>query len=127
MDRYAIYKVIHLFAIALAFTAIGGLNVAVINGATKASNQARKLISALHGLALFLLLLGGFGMLARLGIANGGVASFPGWLWAKLALWVLLGGIVAVPYRKPELARPLFWATPVIALVAAWLAIYKPF
>lgn len=125
MDRYNIYKVIHIFGIALAFTAVGGLNVAVLNGATKASNAARKLISALHGTALFLLLLGGFGMLARLGLIQG--HSFPGWLWAKIVIWLLLGGLVAIPYRKPELAKPLFVITPVLAAIAAWLAIYKPF
>jgi uncharacterized membrane protein SirB2 len=125
MDRYNIYKVIHILGIALAFAAVGGLNVAVVNGATKATNQARKLISALHGTALFLLLLGGFGMLARLGLVQG--HAFPGWLWGKIVVWVLLGGVIAIPYRKPELAKPLFIVTPFLAAVAAWLAIYKPF
>ncbi len=124
MDRYNLYKVIHILGIALAFAAIGGVNVAVVNGATKATNAAKKLTSALHGTALFLLLLGGFCMLARLGLATGG---FPGWLWGKLVLWVLLAVLTAVPYRLPHLAKPLFVATPLLAAVAAWLAIYKPF
>ncbi len=125
MDRLYIYKVIHIFGIALAFAAVGGLNVAVVNGATKATNSARKLISAVHGTALFLLLLGGFGMLARLGLVQN--HAFPGWLWGKIVIWVLLGGVIAVPYRKPELAKPLFIVTPFLAAIAAWLAIYKPF
>lgn len=125
MDRYNLYKVLHILGIALAFTAIGGVNVAVANGATKATNAVRKLTSALHGTALFLLLLGGFGMLARLGMVQ--EHAFPGWLWGKIVIWLLLGGVTVIPYRKPHLAKPLLIATPLLAAVAAWLAIYKPF
>jgi len=125
MDRYNIYKVLHILGIALAFAAVGGVNVAVINGLTKATNSARKLGAAVHGIALFLLLVGGFGMLARLGMVQG--HAFPGWLWGKIVVWALLGVATVIPYRKPHLAKPLFIVTPLLAAVAAWLAIYKPF
>ena len=125
MDRYNIYKVLHILGIALAFAAVGGVNVAVINGLTKATNSARKLGAAVHGIALFLLLVGGFGMLARLGMVQG--HAFPGWLWGKIVVWALLVVATVIPYRKPHLAKPLFIVTPLLAAVAAWLAIYKPF
>lgn len=125
MDRYFIYKVIHIFGIALLFSALGGLSLTVANGATKQSNASRKLIAAAHGTAAFLILLGGFGMFARLSLAQ--KFPFPGWLWGKLVIWTLLSAVVAVPYRKPELARPLFWAAPLLAALAAYFAIYKPF
>jgi hypothetical protein len=38
----------------------------------------------------------------------------------------LLGGLIAVPYRRPDLARAVFIAIPALGGLAAWLAIYKP-
>ena len=125
MDRYSIYKVIHIYGIALLFAAVGGLTLTVANGATKQSSGVRKLIAAVHGTAAFLILLGGFGMLARLGLVQN--HAFPGWLWGKIVIWLLLSAVVALPYRKPELARPLFVITPLLAALAAYFAIYKPF
>ena len=37
---------------------------------------------AFHLVGVFLILLGGFGMLARLGIVQG--SSCPGWIWGKV-------------------------------------------
>jgi hypothetical protein len=51
----------------------------------------------------------------------------PGWIWAKLALWLILGGLVAFPYRKQALAQTLLLILPLLALFGAILANYKPF
>ncbi|HET8623009.1 MAG TPA: hypothetical protein VFM14_05565 [Gemmatimonadales bacterium] len=124
MMSYQAYKVIHLVGIFLTLGALAGLALAAANGATKQTNPARRLIAVFHGVGLFVLLLGGFGLLARLGITHG---SFPGWVWAKLGLWVLIGALVAVPYRRPDLARAVFVSIPLLGGLAAWLAIFKPF
>jgi len=125
MIGYQAYKVIHLIGIFFTLAALAGLALGVANGATKQTNPARKLISASHGLGLLLVLLGGFGLLARLGLIHG--AAFPGWVWTKLAIWLVIGGLVAVPYRRPVLARLVFVTVPVLGGFAAWLAIFKPF
>jgi hypothetical protein len=125
MISYQAYKVIHLIGIFLTLAALAGLALAAANGATKQTNSARKLISASHGLGLFIVLLGGFGLLARLGMVHG--AAFPGWVWAKLAIWIVVGALVVVPYRRPDLARSVFLAIPLLGGLAAWLAIFKPF
>lgn len=117
-----VYKIVHIFGVMLLFTALGGLAMHAINGGDKASNAGRKLVAISQGVALLLIVVGGFGMLARLQL--GGI---PGWLWAKIGIWVVLGGLVAVPYRKPELARPLWIAAPLVGALAAGIAIYKPF
>lgn len=117
-----VYKILHLAALFLAFATLGGLALTVANGATKETSRVRRMIGVAHGVAMFLVLLGGFGLLARLGLTSG----FPLWVWAKIAIWVLVAGLLALPYRKPELAKPLFWLLPVIGGVAAWFAIYKP-
>jgi hypothetical protein len=70
-------------------------------------------------------LLGGFGMLARLGIMHG--LNFPGWLWVKLVIWGMLGAAVIIPRRRPTLSRALLFALPILGGLAAYMAIYKPF
>ncbi|MBK9066652.1 MAG: hypothetical protein IPL76_07165 [Gemmatimonadetes bacterium] len=91
-------------------------------GGTRESNPHRKLLSALHGTAAFLVLLGGFGLLARLKVQW----PFPSWVFIKLGIWIVLSFAVLLPYRKPALAKPLFLLYPVLGLAAALTAIYKP-
>ncbi|HEX5386600.1 MAG TPA: hypothetical protein VFW66_07885 [Gemmatimonadales bacterium] len=122
---YQAYKVIHLFGIFLAFAALGGVALVVANGATRESNVARKLAGMSHGIAMLIVLVAGFGLLARLGVTHGG--AFPGWVWGKLVIWLIVSLLLAVPYRRPELARAVFFAIPVLGGIAAWLAISKPF
>ncbi len=120
---YQVYKVVHLIGAFALFLAIGGLFLHAINGGTRDSNASRKLVAISHGVALFIVLLGGFGMLARLGITG----AFPGYIWFKLVIWLVMGAIIAIPYRVPSLARPLWLLLPFIGGLAAWAAIYKPF
>ncbi len=120
---YEVYKVLHLGGMFLLFTVLGGIALHVLNGGTRESNAGRKLTGALHGIALFIILLGGFGMLARLGLIGG----FPGWVWAKIAVWALIPIIGTMPYRQPATAKAVLFALPLIGVFTAWVAIYKPF
>lgn len=117
------YLLVHLLGIFLLLTGLAGVSVHAANGGTKQNSRTRKLTAILHGVGAFLVLLGGFGMLARLGITG----AFPGWVWAKLVIWLLLGGAVVLPYRRPDFARIAIVLIPLLCLVAAWLAVYKPF
>ena len=119
------YEIVHILGIALMFVAIGGVAVHAANGGTKAESATRKLVSIGHGLGALLVLVGGFGMLARIGMQHG--AGFPAWLWAKIGIWVVLSAVVLIPYRKPALARPFFVLLPLLAGVAVYMAVYKPF
>lgn len=119
-----VYKLVHVLGILLVFAAVGGLSLHALNGGTKVTNAGRRLVGISYGAGLFLILLGGFGMLARLGIAQ---LVLPAWIWAKLGVWVAIGGLLAVPYRKPELARAVWLGAVALGLLAAWLGLYKPF
>lgn len=120
---HSFYNLVHLLGIFLLITGLAGMSIHAANGGTRQRSMTRRFTAILHGLGAFLILLGGFGMLARLGITSG----LPGWIWAKLFIWILLGAAAVLPYRYPNLARPLAVGVPILALVAAWLAIYKPF
>ncbi|HPF62729.1 MAG: hypothetical protein KC544_13205 [Gemmatimonadetes bacterium] len=124
MISYTVYKLVHLFGMFMVFSVLGGIALHAMNGGTKQDNVGRKLVAALHGTALFLILLGGFGMLARLGIVQGGL---PGWIYAKLALWVALPVIGMLPYRRPASARWVLLGLPVVGLLAGIIALTKPF
>jgi hypothetical protein len=94
-------------------------------GRPKRENPNHRSLLALHGLGALMTLTGGFGLLARMGVGHG--QPFPGWAWAKLILWVILGGIIALPYRSTTLARLLLFIVPLLGLLGAYLANYKPF
>lgn len=121
---YNIYKLIHFLGIFALLTALAAGGMHALRGGTRADNPHRRLLGIAHGLSLFLILLGGFGMLARLGIVEGGL---PGWIWAKLAIWLLLGGALALAARGRQAAAAVLIGVPLLALAAGAIALYKPF
>lgn len=124
MLPYGFYKVLHVLGIALTLVALGGMTVHALNGGLKGENVARRLLIGMHGTGVLFILVGGFGLLARIGFAHG--SGFPFWLWVKIGLWTLFAVIAAIPYRKPESGRALLLALPVLAMAAAAMAVYKP-
>lgn len=127
MDRdmisYPVYKVVHLVGVLMVFLSLGGVATHAINGGTK-NHSWRKPVAATHGIGLVLSLVGGFGLLARLGIVQGGL---PGWIWAKLVIWVFFAILVGVLVRKPTIAKPLWLVMITLGGLAAYLAGSKPF
>lgn len=123
MLDFLTYKWIHLFGLFMVWTALGGSIFHAMNGGTRDTNTQRKLIAITHGIGMFIILLGGFGGLARLGMTEG----LPGWIIAKLGVWVLVGAMLPIANRFPKVGMGLFLALPVLGGVAAYLALYKPF
>lgn len=121
---YVTYKLIHFIGIFMLITAVAVAAAHMMRGGSKADNPHRKAIAIAHGVAVFLILLGGFGMLARLGIVQGGL---PGWIHLKLGIWVVLAPSIALVYRGRHIARAVIWAVPLLALAAAASALIKPF
>jgi len=122
MVSYDIYKILHLFGMFLVFAAVGGVAVHAATGADKSANPLRRSLVVLHGVGLLLLLVAGFGMLARIGMSP---AS--GWVWAKVVIWLVLGASTVLPYRARSLAGAMLTLVPMLGALAAYLAIYKPF
>lgn len=122
MVPYEAYKVVHLLGIFMIVVTLGGMTLHMANGGTR-DFALRKRIGMVHGIGMFLALLGGFGLLARLGLVSG----MPGWAIAKLVVWILLGGLPALIYRKPALAKLFMPTVVVLAALACGIAIYKPF
>lgn len=111
---YEFYKVLHLVGLVTLFAALGALSVV--------STDKRKPYLTLHGVASVVMLVAGFGLLARLGLAR----DMGLWVWAKIAIWVILGATPVLLRRKPNLAFPTFLVSLALGTLAAYLAIYKP-
>lgn len=124
MLSLSLYKVVHIIGIVMAMTAIAGAAMHALAGGNREPGSPRRMLAILHGVGGALVLVGGFGMLARLGVMHGG--GFPAWIWVKLVIWVLIGVAMILPYRRPALARILLVAMPLLAGLAAYMGIYKP-
>jgi hypothetical protein len=122
MLAVAVYKNMHLLGVFMVLVALGGVLLHHILGGAR-DHSWRKPVAITHGIGLLLVLLGGFGMLARLGIHW----PWPGWILVKLVIWVIFGALSALVARSATLAQPLWWVTIILAGLAAYLALYKPF
>ena len=122
---YTTYKLIHLVGLFALMVALAGMATHAATGGAKEENTSYRTLLLLHGIGALLALTGGFGLLARIHVEAGGL--LPGWIWAKLVLWVLLGGLVALPYRKQAFARPLLILLPLFGFLGAFLANFRPF
>lgn len=116
--RTQIYQVLHFLGIFMIFLGYGGLIVRAVTD--PANKRLRKLGAITSGIGLFLVLLGGFGLLARLGY------GWPLWILVKVVIWVALGALIAVINRKPELSGTTWWGTLLLGLVAILMVVFKP-
>lgn len=117
---YQFYKILHFIGIFMVFSGLGGQLLHALNGGSR-QHRSRKWLAIMHGVGLLLIFVAGFGLIAKLKV------GFPGWVWAKIVIWVLLGGIGAVAARKQDLAKSVWIAIIALGTVAAYLAGYKPF
>jgi hypothetical protein len=121
---YTFYKILHLLGIFATLVALAVTATHAALGGTRADNPMRKLLGAVHGIALLLVLTGGFGMLARLGVMHG---ALPTWVFLKLALWVAFAAAITLPYLSRAWARALLVAMPILAALGGATALLKPF
>jgi len=122
MISHSVYLNIHLFGIFLTLTSLAGLGAGMVVDSTKLPVGLRRSFAIAHGLGLFLVLLGGFGMMARLGIRG----DWPLWIQLKLGLWFVLGGMIALVRRVRIFSISAFVVIPLLAALGAWFAINKP-
>ncbi len=111
---YEIYNIIHLTSIIILFTGMAisffGLN--------------SKLIKILTGIATLMTLVGGMGLMARLGVSH--TEGWPLWIKVKMCIWFIVGiGGAIVSKRFPKYGRPAYFLSVLLFIVAASAATYK--
>lgn len=122
MFSHQFYNVVHIVGLIFFMAALGSIAMPGHPGQRPLST--RRITIVFHLLGTFLILLGGFGMLARLGIVRG--TSWPGWVWVKVIIWSGLALAAFLPYRFPRTSIPLLFLLPLLGGLAAYMAIYKP-
>lgn len=106
------YTVIHLVSIMALFTALGAV-------AASECPSCKKLGAILHGIALLLILVSGFGALAKIpGL------GFPWWIIVKIVIWVVMGGMLTVAKRRILPCGAVIGLILALGAVAAFLGVY---
>jgi hypothetical protein len=103
----------------MVFLAYGGLIVRSATGSD--SKDIRRLGGLTSGIGLLLILVGGFGLLARLNY------GWPIWVLIKVGIWVVLCAMLVLINRKPQLSQVYWWSTIVLGLIALLMVVLKPF
>ncbi|MGB0370456.1 MAG: hypothetical protein ACPGN3_03840 [Opitutales bacterium] len=117
---YPFYKLLHFIGIFAIYISYGGL---IFRAALGSDDKAlRKFGAIVSGIGLFLVLLGGFGMMAKMGYSYASI-----WMIIKVVVWVIFGGMVALINKKPEMNKVWFFTLLVLGGVASFAGIYKPF
>ena len=115
-----IYQILHVTGIIMLFMGYGALLARSL--AHSDSTSVRKLGSLTSGIGLLLILIAGFGMISKLG------HSFTApWLIVKIVIWLVLGGVIVLINRKPELAKTLWWSILGLGIVAVIMVYYVRF
>ncbi len=79
--------------------------------------ERRKKTLALAGILSLLMLVGGFGLQARLGLK----LAAEGWLHVKILCWLTLSAMAGVAFRAPSLAKVLSLVTTAIVALAIYM------
>lgn len=125
MIDISVYKLLHLLGLIAVFVALGAGLGASLGASENRATPMPKWMAPVHGTGLTVMIVAGFGMLARLGVMSGG-NGMPLWVLVKLAVWLALAGmLVLVKRRKISIAASLILLLSLGGL-AAGMAIWKP-
>ena len=109
----------------LLFASLGGMAILGLRGGDdREVKPIRKLVMSSHGIAMLVIFVAGFGLMARLGMMGAG--SWPTWIFIKLGLWLLLGAGIVLVRRTPEMGRVWLFLLPLVGAAAAWVAFTHP-
>lgn len=117
MFSYHDYKIVHVFFVILMLTSFS---------AQLFASEKKKFLSIFSGLATLMVLVGGMGLMARLGIGHG--ESWPLWIKLKMGLWLILSiGLPVVIKRMKRFASMGYTVMIILTLLAVYSAVTKPF
>lgn len=115
---YQFYLVLHFIGLLLFFVSFGGM---VVNSLmTEKNEKVRKQLSVTHGLGLLVIIVSGFGLLAKAGF------GFQGWVIVKIVIWLIFGASI-VFLKKPKMNNVVWNAVILLGFIAVYLAVFKPF
>ncbi len=118
---YEFYKFLHLIGFFLLISGLMGVYFTVWNKG-QFQGKVKTVSFALHGTGLLVILVSGFGLLARLGF----IQQMPTWIYFKIAIWIFFALAISLLKRKGQLGMPLYLLLLAAYAFAAYLGVYKP-
>lgn len=116
MLSYEFYKVLHFASI---FFFVAGMSASLL------MQPAPKFVKIFTGIASFLILVGGMGLLARIGYQHG-QGAWPAWVQAKVGIWLVLAVGTPVLAKRLTKHQSIVWILGlVMAVIAAYSAVMK--
>ena len=122
MDLFAI-RLFHYVGIMLVFMGLSGMVFAAYAGFGPEKKKLRRAAALMHGIGLVLIIVSGFTMLSKLGFHG----DPPGWVKAKLGIWLIMGVSISLAARWSRGIWYLLAGWLLLGATAAYLAMYKPF
>jgi uncharacterized membrane protein SirB2 len=117
MLPYEFYKFLHVMMI---FVFLSG---AAIGFFIENNPKWNKILTGVTSVLIFV---AGMGLLARIGVQHG--SGFPGWVWLKMGLWLVMAvGAPVLAKRCRQYQTVCYFGILTLTAIAAWAATYKPF
>jgi hypothetical protein len=115
-----IYRAIHVAGLAMIMLAFGALLIL-----PKEAPRPRS-VMIMHGVGILVMIVAGFGMMARSDPPIMAPDSWGVWLILKMIIWLAIAALPTL-IRGGTIPRKVAWIVIVaLAAVAAWLAAAKP-
>ena len=83
--------------------------------------EKRRQTLMLTGILSLVLVVGGFGLLAKLSY------GFDGWVLIKIVCWLALSALAGMAFRKPQSAGTLAFVASFVIVLALYAVYFKPF
>ena len=83
--------------------------------------ESRKKVMIITGIASLLVIVGGFGLQAKLAI------GCPGWIFVKMVCWLGLSALAGIGYRRRGAAGTLAVVAILLSFVAVLMVYTRPF
>jgi len=112
------YQVLHIVGISMVFLGYGALLARSMAAPDNVS--VRKLGSITSGIGLTLILVAGFGLISS---PLMGLNFTDTWILVKFVIWLILGGLIVLINRKPQLAM-LLWCLLIALGATAAIMVY---
>ena len=119
---YLTIKLFHLVGLMLVFMGLGAMVFAARAGFGPDRKTLRRVAAFIHGIGLLFILASGIAMASQLGLFHG---DPPGWIKAKIVIFLVLGGSISLATRWSRAIWYLLPAWILLGAAAAYLGLYK--
>jgi uncharacterized membrane protein SirB2 len=115
------YTWLHIVGIMFLFSSLGAQALYIAQGGTKATWQYRRPVAILHGVGMALLLVAGFGLMAKFKYS---FETQP-WLILKLVIWGILGGFQTIMWKFGRQNLLMYFLLIILGSLAVYSVVFR--